>query len=183
MSAESETRVVLRTSQPGEADALAVLLADAGIPLEIQIVVQASREPEAVALIEAHMRSIGAAPSAEKAAEPEETDGEEALLPCPNCEAAGIVLHQPCGGCGFEILKADSPPATVKGHAPGARTFCPECRDPLTFAAGKCARCSEELEPLESGDLLCPNLTHVLYRDTVGGVVCKACKRVWVALA
>lgn len=183
MSAENETRVVLRTSQPGEADALAALLADANIPLEIQIVVQASRESEAVALIEAHMRSIGAAPSEDKPAAVAEKDGEDALLPCPNCEAVGITLHNPCGGCGFEILKADAQPALVKEHAPGARTFCPECRDPLTFAAGKCARCSEELEPLDGGDRLCPNLTHVLYRDTVGGVVCKACKRVWVALA
>lgn len=183
MSAEHETRVVLRTSQPGEADALAGLLADAGIPLEIQIVVQAAREQEAVSLIEAHMRSIGAAPSEEKPSAAEEPAGEDALLACPNCEAAGISLLAPCAGCGFKILRAAAPPERVQAHAPGSLTFCPECRDPFTFPAGKCERCDEDLEPLDGGDRLCPNLTHVLYRDTVGGFVCKACGSVWVDVA
>lgn len=180
MSAENETRVVLRTSQHGEAEALAGALADAGIPVEIQIVVQASREAEAVALIEAHMRSIGAAPHEAAPAEAGET---QALLACPNCSAVELTLHAPCAGCGFEILAADGEPPRVQEHAPGSLTFCPECRDPLTFPSGRCARCSEELEPLDGGDRLCPNLTHVLYRDTVGGFACKACRRVWVDVA
>lgn len=183
MSDEGELRVVFRTSQPDEAPALAARLGDMGIPVEIRLVVQAAREQEAVSVIEAYMQSIGAAPHEEKPEAGSKAEGDDALLPCPNCEAVGITLRNPCAGCGFEILPADAPPALVKEHAPGARTFCPECRDPLTFPVGKCVRCSEELEPLESGDRLCPNLTHVLYRDTMGGIVCKACRRVWVELA
>lgn len=177
MSEDRDDAVVFRTSQPDEAPLVAGRLADAGIPFEIRIVVQAEREAEAVAQIEAHMRAIGAAPNEEKAVE-----DAESLLPCPNCEAVGIALGRRCEGCGFEIRSLDAPPALVKEHAPGARTFCPECRDPLTFASGNCAACSEELEPLEAGDRLCPSRQHVLYRDTVGGFVCKACERVWVEL-
>ncbi len=176
MSDEKDFSVVFRTSQAAEAPEIAGRLADAGIPFEVRIVVQAPREPEAVALIEAYMQSIGAAPNEEKPA----PDEEDALLPCPNCEAPGIALGRKCAGCGYAILPAEAPPISVKGHAPAARSFCPECRDPLTFAGGNCASCREELEPLESGDLLCPSLEHVLYRDTVGGAVCKACERVWV---
>lgn len=174
---EKDLRVVFRTSQHAEASVLSGLLADADIPSETRIVVQAEREAEAIAVIEAHMKSIGAAPSKEKL---EADADQDELLPCPNCEAPGIVLHAPCAGCGFEILAADGPLESVQEHAPGSLTFCPECRDPLTFASGACARCSEALEPLESADRLCPNLTHVLYRDTAGGAVCKACRRVWV---
>lgn len=180
MSEEHETAVVFRTSQPDEAPTIAARLVEAGIPFEVRIVVQAERESQAVALIEAHMRLIGAAPHEENP----ETDSEaDELLPCPNCEAAGIVLGKPCAGCGYGILPAGEPPVSVKEHSAGARSFCPECRDPLTFPSGKCSACSEELEPLESGDRLCPSLAHVLYRDTVGGFVCKACKTVWVDLA
>lgn len=169
--------VVFRTPQHSEAGAIGDLFEEAGLPCEVRIVVRPEDETKAIALIEAHMKAIGAAPTEEK---PEAEAGEDELLPCPNCEVPGIHLHQPCGGCGFEILKADGPPAIVTEHAPGALTFCPECRDPLTFASGACLRCNEALEPLESADRLCPNLTHVLYRDTVGGFVCKACRRVWV---
>lgn len=179
MSDEAEVRVVFRTSQPDEVSVLATRLLDAGIPLEIQIVVQAEREQEAIASIEAHMQSIGDAPHADKSGEKEE---EDPLLPCPNCEAVGIALQKPCLSCGYEILQADAPPVLIKEHAPGALSFCPECRDPLTFPSGKCLACGEELEPLESGDRLCPSLKHVLYRDTVGGFACKACARVWVDL-
>lgn len=179
MSDEKDFAVVFRTSQPDEAPALAARLADAGIPFEIRIVVQPEREQEAIAQIEAHMHAIGAAPNEER---PSGEDEAEGLLPCPNCEAVGIALGKNCAGCGFEIRSLEAPPAFVKTHAPGARSFCPECRDPLTFASGKCAACSEELEPLEAGDRLCPSLKHVLYRDTVGGFVCKACERVWVEL-
>lgn len=179
MNDEGEHSVVFRTSQPDEAPALAARLIDAGIPLEIRIVVQAERENEAVELIEAYMRSIGAAPHEEAAPEP---SSAEALLACPNCEAAGIALRRPCKGCGYEIAQAEAEPTTVKAHSPAAKTFCPECRDPLTHAAGRC-KCGEELEPLESADRLCPALAHVLYRDTVGGAVCKACRRVWVDVA
>lgn len=179
MSEEHEESVVFRTSQPDETPTLAARLADAGIPFEIRIVVQASREREAIAQIEAHMHAIGAAPNEQKPADEAEAEG---LLPCPNCEAVGIALGKECMGCGFEVRSLEAPPALVKAHAAGARSFCPECRDPLTFASGKCAACSEELEPLEAGDRLCPSLKHVLYRDTVGGLVCKACERVWVEL-
>jgi hypothetical protein len=179
VSDEAEHAVVFRTSQPDETPSLAARLADAGIPFEIRIVVQAERETQAVELIEAYMRSIGAAPHEEPAAE---APAEDALLPCPNCEADGIALNRPCKGCGYEILQADSAPSTVKEHSPAAKTFCPECRDPLTHASGRC-KCGEELEPLESSDLLCPTLAHVLYRDTAGGIVCKACRRVWVDAA
>lgn len=126
------------------------------------------------------MRSIGAAPNEEK---PETSEEAADLLPCPNCEAVGIALRRACAGCGCAILKAEAPPSSVHEHAPDARSFCPECRFPLTYASGKCLACGEELEPLESGDRLCPSLEHVLYRDTVGGIVCKACKRVWVDVA
>jgi hypothetical protein len=177
VSEDSDLRVVFRTSQHAEASSLAAMLDDAGIPSELRIVVQASREGEAIGMIEGYMRSIGAAPH-EEAPEEEPAD---ALLPCPNCETAGIALHRPCKGCGYEILRAEAAPSTVKAHSPAAKTFCPECRDPLTHAAGRC-KCGEELEPLESEDRLCPSLAHVLYRDTVGGVVCKACRRVWVDL-
>jgi len=179
MSDEKDVSVVFRTSQADEAPALAARLADAGIPFEVRIVVQAEREAEAVAQIEAYMHSIGAAPNEEK---PDAPDEAEALLPCPNCEAVGIALNKTCSGCGFEILRTDAAPALVAEHAPEARSFCPECRDPLTFPSGKCGACGEELEPLEAGDRLCPTLQHVLYRDTVGGFVCKACERVWVDL-
>ena len=180
MNDEKEVSVVFRTSQPDEAPMIAGRLTEAGIPCEVRIVVQAEREQEAVTVIEAHMRSIGAAPHEEV---PESSEESDALLPCPNCEAVGIVLRKPCAGCGYDILAADAPTPFVKEHAPAARSFCPECRDPLTFPSGKCAACHEELEPLESGDRLCPALAHVLYRDTVGGFVCKACERVWVELA
>jgi hypothetical protein len=180
VSDEQETSVVFRTSQPDEAPVVAGRLLEAGIPFEVRVVVQAEREQEALAVIEAHMRSIGAAPHEDK---PEAKEELDELLPCPNCEAPGVRLRKPCAGCGYEILPAEAPPVPVKEHTPGARTFCPECRDPLTFPSGACARCGEELEPLESGDLLCPSLTHVLYRDTVGGAVCKACRRVWIELA
>ena len=180
MRDEHELRVVFRTSQHGEAETLAARLNEADIPTEIRIVVPASRETEAVALIEAHMKSIGAAPHEEK---PETSVEAESLLPCPNCGSVRIALRKPCAGCGYEILTADTPPVFVKEHAPGARAFCPECRDPLTFQSGTCGSCGEELEPLESGDRLCPSLTHVLYRDTVGGFACKACARVWIDLA
>jgi hypothetical protein len=196
---DNELRVVFRTSQYGEAAALTAMLNDATIPAEmlganqntmmvpggggemfaIRIIVPATREGEAIAVIEDYMKSIGAAPQEEapEAAEP------DALLACPNCETVGIMLHRPCPGCGYEIQTAHAPLAFVKEHARGALTFCPECRDPLTLASGQCRTCSEELEPLESGDLLCPTLEHVLYRDTVGGIACKACKRVWVDVA
>lgn len=180
MSDEKDISVVFRTSQPDEAPAIAGRLTEAGIPFEVRIVVQAAREQEAVSVIEAYMQSIGAAPHEDK---PEAAEEADALLPCPNCEAVGITLRKPCTGCGYEILVADAPPVFVKEHAPGAQSFCPECRDPLTFPSGKCGACHEELEPLESGDRLCPSLKHVLYRDTVGGFVCKACERVWVDLA
>lgn len=179
MSDERDAAVVFRTSQPDEAPALAGRLFEAGIPFEVRIVVQPSREQEAIKLIEEYMHSIGAAPSEDK---PESAEAE-GLLPCPNCEAVGISLRKPCAGCGYEILPAGEPPVFVKEHAPGARTFCPECRDALTFPSGACAACGEELEPLETGDRLCPEQLHVLYRDTVGGVVCKACKRVWIDAA
>ncbi len=200
MSDESALSVVFRTSQYAEAATLTSMLNAAGIPAEmlganqntmvvggggemfaIRIVVHASYEKEAVALIEAYMQSIGAAPHEENP----ETNGEtDALLPCPNCETVGLTLRAPCSGCGFEIRTApDQEPPLVKDHAAGSRTFCPECRDPLTFPSGQCSACAEELEPLENGDRLCPSLAHVLYRDTVGGFVCKACKRVWVDVA
>ena len=200
MSDENALSVVFRTSQYAEAMMLCSMLGDARIPAEmlgantsgmiiggggeilaIRIVVPASFEAEAVALIEAHMKAIGFEPHADA---PEASEGAEALLPCPNCEKAGLTLHAPCPGCGFEIRPAPvDPPELVKDQAAGARSFCPECRDPRTFASGKCPTCHEELEPLESGDRLCPSLTHVLYRDTVGGFVCKACERVWIDLA
>ncbi|MEK7233436.1 MAG: hypothetical protein AAB268_06450 [Elusimicrobiota bacterium] len=180
MSDETELRVVFRTSQPDETSALASKLTDMGIPVEIRLVVSASHEQEAVSVIEAHMQSIGAAPHEDK---PETNEEADALLPCPNCEAVAIALRKPCAGCGYEILAADAPPAFVKRHAAGALSFCPECRDPLTFLSGKCGACGEELEPLENDDRLCPSLKHVLYRDTAGGFVCKACERVWVDLA
>lgn len=176
MNDDKDLRVVFRTSQHDEVSVLGDLLASARIPCEVRIVVQPEREGEALALIEAHMKDIGAGLAEEKA----EDAGADDLLPCPNCEAPGIVMNSPCPSCGYEILQAAGVPESVQAHAPGSLTFCPECRDPLTFAAGQCARCSEALEPLESGDRLCPNLTHVLYRDTTGGAVCKACKRVWV---
>lgn len=200
MNDENALSVVFRTSQYAEAAALTAMLNDARIPAEmlgenqntmvagdggemfaIRIIVHSSYEKDAVALIEAYMQSIGAAPHEEKT----ETNTEaDALLPCPNCAAVGLTLHAPCSGCGFEIRTApDQEPPLVKEHAPGSRTFCPECRDPLTFPSGKCRACAEELEPLENGDRLCPSLAHVLYRDTVGGFVCKACRRVWVDVA
>lgn len=199
MSDENALAIVFRTSQYAEAMMLCSMLGDARIPAEmlganqsgmviggggelmaIRIVVPASFEAEAIALIEAHMKSIGAEPHAPA---PAAAEGEDALLPCPNCEKVGLTLNQPCAGCGYEIATSDAPPLFVKEHASGARSFCPECRDPLTFPSGKCGACGEELEPLEDGDRLCPSLEHVLYRDTVGGFVCKACERVWVDLA
>lgn len=177
MNDESETSVVFRTSQPEETPALAGRLFEADIPFEVRIVVPASREKDAVALIEGYMQSIGAAPSEEKPEAPDE------LLACPNCEAVGIALRKACSGCGFEILRAAAPPVSVGEHAPSARSFCPDCREVTTFPSGACGTCGTELEPLESGDALCPQQTHVLYRDTVGGHVCKACKRVWVDVA
>lgn len=179
MSDEQDLRVVFRTSQYAEASSLAEKLGEADIPAEVRIVVQASREKEAVALIEGYMQSIGAAPNEEK---PEAGEAED-LLPCPNCEAVGIALRKACPACGFEVLKAAAPPVPVAEHAPSARSFCPECRDVTTFPSGTCDVCREELEPLENGDRLCPNLNHVLYRDTVGGFVCKACERVWIDVA
>ena len=107
-----------------------------GIPVEIRLVVSASHEQEAVSVIEAHMQSIGAAPHEDK---PETNEEADALLPCPNCEAVAIALRKPCAGCGYEILAADAPPAFVKEHAAGALSFCPECRDPLTFLSGNAA--------------------------------------------
>jgi len=172
--------VVFRTSQADEAPVLAGRLSDAGIPFEVRIVVQAAREQEALSHIEAYMHSIGAAPNETK---PEAEGEADALLPCPNCEAVGIALNKKCSGCGYAIGTVESAPVPVTEHTPEARSFCPECRDPLTFASGKCGRCEEDLEPLESGDRLCPSLQHVLYRDTVGGFVCKACERIWVDLA
>ncbi len=200
MSDENALSVVFRTSQYAEAMMLCSMLGDARIPAEmlgantsgmviggggeilaIRIVVPASFEAEAVALIEAHMKAIGFEPHADA---PEASEGADALLPCPNCEKVGLTLHAQCPGCGFDIHAAPvEPPALVKDQATGARSFCPECREPLTFASGKCATCHEDLEPLESGDRLCPSLAHVLYRDTVGGFVCKACERVWIDLA
>ena len=179
MTEESDLRVVFRPSQFAEASSLAEKLGESDIPAEIRIVVPAAREAEAVSLIEGYMQSIGAAPNEERPA----GDEAEDLLPCPNCEAVGIALRKACPGCGFAILKAGAPPVSVGEHAPEARAFCPECRDVTTFASGKCDVCREELEPLESGDRLCPELTHVLYRDTVGGFVCKACRRVWIDVA
>lgn len=179
MNDERDLRVVFRTSQFAEASALAERLGEADIPAEVRIVVQASREKEAVALIEGYMQAIGAAPNEEK---PEAAEAED-LLPCPNCEAVGIALRKACPGCGFAILKAAEPPVPVLEHTPNARAFCPECRDVTTFPSGTCDVCREELEPLEGGDRLCPELMHVLYRDTVGGSVCKACKRVWIDVA
>jgi hypothetical protein len=173
-------RIVFRTSQPDEVPAIAERLVAANIPFEIRVAVQEERETEAIALIEAYMSSIGAAPTAEP---PSPAEGES-LLSCPNCEAPGIALRRPCSGCGFSISELSSEPPLVSDNASGARSFCPECRDPLTFAAGACPRCHAELEPLESGDRLCPEKrAHVLYRDTVGGAVCKACHAVWVDLA
>ena len=180
MSEETEPTVIFRTSHYPEVETLAAQLEEAGIPIEIRLAVPAANEPQAVALLEAHMEAIGAAPHKEM---PEKTEEADALLPCPNCEALGLTLGKPCAGCGYKILPAAAPPVSVKTHTPGAQSFCPECRDPLTFSSGKCGACGEEYEPLESGDLLCPALTHVLYRDTVGGFVCKACRLVWVELA
>lgn len=180
MSEEKDLRVVFRTSHHEEAAALAERLAESGIPSEARLVVQASREAEALQIIEGYMQSIGAAPNEDKS---EASDGAEDLLPCPNCEAVGIRLGKPCAGCGFRIAKAGAAPVAVSAHTPEARTFCPECREPFTLGSGTCADCAEELEPLEVGDLLCPALTHVLYRDTVGGHVCKACEAVWVDVA
>lgn len=196
MSEDNALGVVFQTAQYAEAAAIAAMLNDARIPAElfnaqhnalltfggdafaVRVVVPAERAEEAIALIEDYMKSIGAAESRE----PAKSDAEDALLPCPNCEKPGIALREKCSGCGYAILPAEAPPVSVKEHAPGARTFCPECRGPLTFPSGTCASCGEELEPLEKGDLLCPPLEHVLYRDTVGGWVCKACERVWVEL-
>lgn len=172
---KDDLRIVFRTSQHGEVAAIGDLFEEAGIPIEVRIVVRPEHETRALEYLENHMAAIGAAPG-EGRPEPEADD----LLPCPNCEAPGIHLHQPCGGCGFEIVKANAPLVSVHDGAPGSATFCPECRDPLTFASGACPRCSEALEPLESADRLCPNLTHVLYRDTAGGAVCRACRRIWV---
>lgn len=176
---DADDAIVFRTTQAEEVPSLAARLADAGVPFEIRIAVQPEREKEALAQIEAYMHSIGAAPNEDR---PDEPGDEESLLPCPNCDAVGIALDKTCAGCGFRILRTDAAPALVAQHAPGARSFCPECRDPLTFPSGKCGTCGEELEPLEPGDRLCPTLQHVLYRDTVGGFVCKVCERVWVDL-
>lgn len=198
MSDENALAIVFRTSQYAEAVMLCSMLGAARIPAEmlganqsgmiiggggellaIRIVVPASFEAEAVALIEAHMKAIGFEPHADAPA----SEGADSLLPCPNCEKVGLTLHAQCPGCGFEIRPAPlDQPALVKDQAAGARSFCPECRDPFTFPSGKCPACHEELEPLESGDRLCPSLTHVLYRDTAGGFVCKACERVWIEL-
>jgi len=179
VSAE-DGRIVFRTSQPDEAPAIAERLAAANMPFEIRIAVQEEREEEALRLIESYMQSIGAAPHEA----PAPAADDEALAPCPNCEAPGIALRRQCGSCQFDIVALESPAPPVLEHVSGARSFCPECRDPLTFAAGNCPRCREELEPLESGDKLCPESNmHVLFRDTVGGAVCKACRRVWVDLA
>lgn len=196
---EKDLAIVFRTAQYTEAASLTAMLNDAKIPavmfgaqhntmvlmgggeaFAIRIAVPAEYEKESVALIEAYMQSIGSAPTEE----PESAGGEEdVLLPCPNCEAVGIALRKPCAGCGYEILRAGETPVSVREHTPDARSFCPECRDPLTFSSGECGRCGEELEPLEKGDRICPALEHVLYRDTVGGDVCKACRRVWVDVA
>ena len=181
MSDETDYRIVFRTSQPDETPTIAARLVESDIPFEIRIVVQDSRETEAVALIEAYMQSIGASPAsvASEAASP-----EDALLPCPNCEAVGLAMNNPCAGCGFDVRPLTSRPPLVKEFASSARSFCPECREPLTFPSGACPRCSEELEPLESGDRMCPETkAHVLYRDTEGGAVCKACRTIWVDLA
>ena len=198
MSDDNTLTTVFRTSLYAEAIMLCSMLGDARIPAEmlgantsgmviggggeilaIRIVVPASFEAEAVALIEAYMKSVGAAPAEENA-----PTAEEGLLPCPNCAATGLTMHAACPGCGFSIRPAPlDKPALVKEQGAGARTFCPECREPFTFPSGTCRACSEELEPLESGDRLCPSLTHVLFRDTAGGFVCKACETVWVDLA
>ena len=179
MSDEEDHKIVFRTSQPDEAPVIAARLSDADIPFEIRIVVQASRETEAIESIEAHMRSIGAAP-AEELAPP----SEEGLLACPNCEAAGIALRHPCASCGFDVQALVARSLPVKDYTPQARSFCPACRDPLTFPSSKCPKCGEELEPLESGDRLCPeSKSHVLFRDTKGGDACQACRVVWVDLA
>lgn len=180
MSDEHDLRVVFRTSHHEEAASLAEKLAEAGIPSEARLVVQASREKDALLLIEGYMQSIGAAAHEEKP--PAAEEGSD-LLPCPNCEAVGIRLGKSCPGCSFRIWKAAEAPVSVHAHTPEARSFCPECREPFTLEAGNCADCVEELEPLEGGDRLCPALTHVLYRDTVGGFVCKACRGVWVDVA
>lgn len=178
MSAD-DGRIVFRTSQPDEAPAIAERLAAANMPFEIRIAVQEERESEAISIIEGYMNSIGAAPHEE----PAPASDDEALAPCPNCEAPGIALRRPCGKCGFDIRALEDKPPSVRDNIPGARSFCPECRDPLTFDSGQCPRCQEELEPLESGDRLCPESNaHVLFRDTVGGIACPACRAVWVDL-
>jgi hypothetical protein len=184
--------VVLRTAQYTEAMAVAAMLNDAEIPAEtlgahhntmvlggggeafaIRVAVPASREREAVALIEAYMHSIGAGPAAD--AEPEAPPQEEGLLACPNCERTGLTMRRPCPGCGFEVRVLENELIPVDD----AKTFCPECRLPSTHASGDCADCRVELEPLESADRLCPKELHVLYRDTKGGAACPACKVVW----
>lgn len=170
----AEESVVFRTSQPDEAPLIAGKLFDAGIPFEVRIVVQAEREAEAIGLIEAHMAAIGSEPTP-PISEPNEDTSADAVF-CPNCEKTGLDPRRPCAGCGFTA----KPLSGSLKYPAGAKSFCPECRDPLTFASGNCPRCKEELEPLEGGDRLCPAGTHVLFRDTKGGVACPACKTVWV---
>jgi hypothetical protein len=176
---EEGRAIVFRTPSANEAAAVRDALERAGIPNESQVAVPAEREEEAVRVIEALMSDAGIKPLDGEA--PVEGPDDGVGFPCPNCEKTAM-LGEPCPGCGFEVRAGLDPlPPLVSEHEPDARSFCPECRGPLTFEWGACKTCGTEVEPLEKGDRLCPELTHVLFRDTVGGFACQVCKTVWVS--
>jgi len=174
---DEEAKVVFRSAGDGEAAAIRALLDENGVRSEAAVCVPAGREAEALAIIEEHLAGIGVA--AEAGAAPA---GEAAATSCPNCEAADPAPREACYKCGFEVLlPLLREPALVSRHAADARAFCPECREVVIHASGNCGTCGEELEPLEPADRLCPELVHVLLRDTAGGWACPACRRAWLA--
>lgn len=178
MSEESRS-IVFRSPAVHEASAVHEALERAGIPNEAQIAVPAEMEEKALEVIEALMADAGIKPLAGDA--PVEGPDDGVGFPCPNCEKKAMI-GEPCPGCGFDVRPELEPlPPLVSAHEPDAKSFCPECRGPLTFAWGACKTCGTEVEPLEKDDRLCPALTHVLYRDTVGGHACQACKTAWVS--
>lgn len=181
---EGDKVEVYRTGQRGDAEFIQGLLEENGIACELRgsneggdeeildlaLVVAPADEERAVTLIAAQLEGQGFRPH-------EGTTGGIEDTPCPNCARAGLTLGDDCPECEYCVLPPpDEPFVRARAALPDAKAFCSDCCAPSVLPSGACPDCGGELEPLHSGDLLCPKQAHVLVKGEGEGLVCPGCR-------